>query len=186
MDLGPRYDGEQLPLYSGPPALPSVDVSTDTESGLSRIAVAGFHEIIVSDLADGHVLNRLVGISPRINSVRFSPDGKWLAAVGGTPGVSGEVQVWNVKNDKLALSKTLTYDTLAGLSWSPDGAKIAFGASDNTVRAIDSKTGEQVLFQGAHDDWVLDTAFTADGSHLVSVARDMSCKLTEVEYRTVH
>jgi len=37
------------------------------------------------------------------------------------------------------------------------------------------------LFQGAHDDWVRDTTFTPDGKHLISVARDMSCKLTEVE-----
>ena len=135
----------------------------------------------MTDLSDGRVMNRLVGMSPRINSVRFSPDGNRLAAVGGTPGVLGELQVWNVNQGELELSKILTFDTLAGLSWSPDGSKIAFGASDNVVRAVDSKTGDQVLFQGAHEDWVRDTVFTADGSHLISVARDMSCKLTEVE-----
>jgi WD40 repeat protein len=48
------------------------------------------------------------------------------------------------------------------------------------LRAIDAKTGKQVLYQGAHDDWVLDTVFSIDGSHLVSVSRDMSMKLTEV------
>ena len=37
-----------------------------------------------------------------------------------------------------------------------------------------------MLFQGAHSDWVLDTVFSSDGSHLVSVSRDMSMKLTEV------
>src|SRR5205807_341304 len=47
-------------------------------------------------------------------------------------------------------------------------------------RAIDSQTGKQVLFQGAHGDWVLDTIFSTDGSHLVSVSRDRSMKLTEV------
>ena len=33
---------------------------------------------------------------------------------------------------------------------------------------------------GSHSDWVLDTVFSADGSHLVSVGRDMTAKLTEV------
>ena len=66
-------------------------------------------------------------------------------------------------------------------SWSPDGTKIAFGCADNSVRAIDAKTGEQVLFQGSHNDWALDTVFSTDGSHLVSVGRDRAAKLTEVE-----
>ena len=33
---------------------------------------------------------------------------------------------------------------------------------------------------GSHNDWVLDTVFSADGSHLISVGRDMAAKLTEV------
>ncbi len=33
---------------------------------------------------------------------------------------------------------------------------------------------------GSHSDWALDTVFSADGSHLVSVGRDMTAKLTEV------
>ena len=92
----------------------------------------------------------------------------------------GEVQVWDVAKRKLALSVPVTYDTVYGASWSPDGTKIAFGCADNTVRAIDAKTGEQVLFMGSHSDWVLDTVFSADGTHLISVGRDMTAKLTEV------
>ena len=92
----------------------------------------------------------------------------------------GEVQVWDVAKRKLALSVPVTYDTVYGASWSPDGTKIAFGCADNTVRAIDAKTGEQVLFMGSHNDWALDTVFSVDGSHLISVGRDMTAKLTEV------
>ena len=33
---------------------------------------------------------------------------------------------------------------------------------------------------GSHNDWVLDTVFSADGSHLISVGRDMAAKLIEV------
>src|SRR5205807_3806971 len=41
-------------------------------------------------------------------------------------------------------------------------------------------SGIQFLFQGAHNDWVLGTVFSAKGSHLVSVSRDRSMKLVEV------
>ena len=48
------------------------------------------------------------------------------------------------------------YDTVYGVSWSPDGKLVAFGCPDNTVRAIDAATGKQVLQQGSHNDWVLE------------------------------
>ncbi|KAA5540105.1 DUF1549 domain-containing protein [Roseiconus nitratireducens] len=175
-DTGPIYSRTNPPQYSAAPSIPSVDVSPDGK----RIALAAYHEVLLLDAQDGSLVARLVGMSPRINAVGFSPDGKKLAAVGGTPSVQGEVQIWDPASGDLLLSKTLTYDALAGLGWSPDATKLAFGATDNVVRAIDAETGEQVLFQGAHEDWIQDVGFTPDGTHLVSVARDMSCKLTEV------
>ena len=33
----------------------------------------------------------------------------------------GEVQIWDVAEHKLALSAPLGFDTLYGVSWSPDG-----------------------------------------------------------------
>ena len=176
-DEGPKYTPDNPPVYIGQPSLASIDVSPDGR----KIAAAGFHEVIILDSSTGKRISRLVGMSPRINTVRFSPDGKRLAAVGGTPAVRGEVQIWDIETSELNLSRSVTYDALCGASWSPDGSKLAFGATDNVVRAIDTSSGEQILFQGAHNDWVRDTAFTPDGKHVISVARDMSCKLTEVE-----
>ena len=172
-----QFDAENPPRYNEAASVPSLDVSPDGK----QIAVAGYHEVLLIDAIDGSIRRRLIGMSPRINSVRYSPDGKRLAAVGGTPGARGEIQIWSPTAGELELSVPFTYDSLSGAGWSPDSSKLAFGASDNVVRAIDTTTGEQVLFQGAHDDWIRDVAFTPDGTHLVSVARDMSCKLTEVE-----
>lgn len=74
----------------------------------------------------------------------------------------------------------ITFDTVYGVSWSPDGKLVAFGCSDKTLRAIEAATGKQVLFQLSHSDWVLDTVFSTKGTHLVSVSRDRSMKLVEV------
>lgn len=176
-DTGPQFDNQNPPVYNAPAATTSMDISPDGK----WLAVAGYHEILILETQSGNIARRLVGMSPRINSVRFSYDGKRLAAVGGTPAVVGEVQVWDLETSELSLSKPYTYDALCGLCWSRDNKMLAFGASDNVIRAIDSQSGEQVLFQGAHEDWVRDVGFTADGKHVISVARDMSCKLTEVE-----
>ncbi len=175
-----QIDPEHPPIYKAAPVITALAYSPDG----SLLAVAGYHEILLHR-GDGAapvsgLLARLVGISERIQSLAFSPDGKLLAASGGNPGRFGEIQIWDVKSKKLKLSLPITFDTVYGISWSHDGSKLAFGCADNTLRAIDPTTGKQILFQGGHGDWVLDTVFSKDSSHLVSVSRDMSMKLTEV------
>ena len=167
---------EHPPEYTRLPVIPSVAFAPDG----SLLAIAGFHEVLLWKADGSELVSRFVGLSERIESLAFSPDGKRLAITGGRPARMGEVQVWDVAKRKLSLSVPVTYDTVYGVSWSPDGTKIAFGCSDNTVRAINAKTGEQVLFSGSHNDWALDTVFSSDGSHLISVGRDMAAKLTEV------
>jgi WD40 repeat protein len=171
-----RYDMDNPPNYLRAPVITSIDFSPDG----SLLAVAAFHEVLLVQAESGELAGRLVGLSERIESVRFSPDGKQIVVAGGLPARMGEIQVWDVAERKLKLSAPVTYDTVYGANWSPDGSLISFGCADNTVRAINATTGEQVLFQGAHTDWVRDTVFSADGSHLVSVGRDMTTKLTEV------
>ncbi len=170
-----KYDRDHPPAYTRAPVITALDFSPDGQI----LAVGGFHEVLLWRGDGSELLARLVGLSERIESVRFSPDGKSLAVTGGLPCRMGEVQVWDVEGRKLALSVAVTFDTLNGASWSPDGSKLAFGCDDNSVRAIDAKTGEQVLFMGSHNDWALDTAFIGN-DHLVSVGRDMTTKLTEV------
>lgn len=174
---GPVIDAEHPPVYTQPPVVTSIDYSPDG----SLIAVAGAHEVLLHNAGGSGLVGRLIGLSERIEQVRFSPNGKYLAVAGGDPGRCGEVQVWNVEDRELGLSVPLGFDTLRGISWSPDGRQVAFGCTDNTVRVIDAETGEQLLYQGSSNDWPLDTVYSVDGSHLVSVGRDMTAKLIEVE-----
>ncbi len=171
-----HFDTEHPPTYTRPPVITALDYSPDGKI----LAVAGFHEVLLTDPDQGKLVGRLVGLAERVQSLRFSPDGKTLAVAGGNPGRLGELQLWTVEKEKLKLSIAVGYDTLYGVSWSPDSKFIAVGCPDNTVRAFDATTGKQILQQGAHNDWVLGTTFSSDGSHVVSIGRDMTAKLTEV------
>lgn len=171
-----RYTPESPPIYTQLPAITSVDYSPDGK----LLAVAGYHEVLLHKADGSEIVARLVGLSERIESVQFSPDGKRLVVAGGQPGRFGEIQVWDLATKKLTLSHPTTFDTVYGASWSPDGKLIAFGCADNTLRAINSVSGEQVLFQGSHNDWALDTVFSLKGDHVVSVGRDRTAKLTEL------
>jgi WD40 repeat protein len=169
-------DAEHPPAYVLSPVLTSVAYSPDSQ----LLAVAGYHEVLLHKADGSGLVARLVGLSERIQSVAFSPDGTLLAAAGGSPCRFGEIQVWEVARRRLKLSVPITYDTVYGVSWSPDGSKLAFGCADNNVRAIDAATGKQILQMGTHDDWVLGTTFSTDGAYLVSVGRDRSMRLTDV------
>jgi len=171
-----HFDAKHPPVYTRPPVVTALDFAADG----ALLAVAGFHEVLLVDPDKGTLSARLIGLSERVQSVKFSPNGEQLAVAGGNPGRMGEIQIWNIAKRKLLLSIPLGFDTLYGISWSPNGEIVAVGCPDNTVRAFDIATGEQVLQQGAHSDWVLGTAFSKDGSHLVSIGRDMTTKLTEV------
>ncbi len=172
-----RYDREHPPVYSRPPIITSLDVSPDG----TLLAVAGFHEVLLLHADGSGLVAHLIGLSERIESLAFSPDGARLAVAGGLPERMGEVQIWDVASRELIHSIPLTYDTVYGVSWSPDGQLIAVGCADNAVRGFNVESGAQVFFNGAHDDWALDTVFSADGSHIVSVGRDMTTKLYEVQ-----
>jgi WD40 repeat protein/mono/diheme cytochrome c family protein len=169
-------DPEHPPIYSLPPVITSIDFSPDGQI----LAVSGYHEIILHKADGSEILGRLVGLAEKIESLAFSPDGKQIAAAAGSPGRFGEIQIWDVAKKKLTLSAPSTFDTIYGVSWSPDGSKIAYGCADNSVRAIDATSGKQILYQGAHTDWVLGTAFSRDGLFLASISRDRSMKLTEI------
>jgi Tol biopolymer transport system component len=112
------------------------------------------------------------------DSAAWSPDGTKIAFVRFFGG-AGEIFVMNADGSgQTDLTNSPAND--GDPSWSPDGTKIAFGCGDNTLRAIDASDGKQVLFQGAHNDWVLGTAFSKDSRFLASVCRDGTMKLTEV------
>ncbi|MEO8269035.1 MAG: c-type cytochrome domain-containing protein, partial [Aureliella sp.] len=172
-----KYDAAHPPEYTRPPLVTALAYSPDGK----WLGVSGFHEVLLIDTASQQTVQRLVGLSERIESLSFSPDSLRLAITGGSPGRSGEVQVWEVATGKLQLSQQVGFDTITGGSFSPDGTLIAFGCSDNTVRAIDAVTGEQRVHQGAHEDRIAACVFSPDGKHLVSAGRDMTVKLTEVD-----
>ena len=175
-DAVQHYDTQHPPVYSRPPVIASLDFSPDGK----LLAVAGFHEVLLYEINGTKLTGRLIGLSERVQALRFSPNGQWLGVAAGNPAREGEIQVWDVAKRKLSISTVISYDTLYGLSWSPDSKLIAFGCPDNTVRAIEATSGKQVMQMGSHSDWVMSTAFSTKGDHVISGGRDMSVKLTEI------
>src|SRR5258708_5964761 len=63
------------PLYSQPPVISSLDFSPDG----NLLAVSGYHEVLLHKADGSGLAHRLIGLSERVQTVAFSPDGKLLA-----------------------------------------------------------------------------------------------------------
>ncbi|MEO6787745.1 MAG: c-type cytochrome domain-containing protein [Chthoniobacteraceae bacterium] len=122
------------------------------------------------------VLERVLSgdaFADRVNAVRFSPDGKTIAAGGGEPSRSGDISLWDVATGKLVKSWPERHsDAVLCLDFSPDGKLLASGGADKIARVTDIATGKQVqLFEG-HTHHVMGVAFRADGRVLASAGGD--------------
>ena len=109
----------------------------------------------------------------RVNAVRFSPDGKLLAAGSGELSRTGDVVLFDVATAKpVHVWKDLHADTVLCLDFSPDGKLLASGGADKIARVTDLKTRKQVgLFEG-HTHHVLGIAFRADGRVVATSGAD--------------
>src|SRR5262249_13248712 len=132
------------------------------------------HEVKVFDAQTGEELRSIKGAS---GPVAFSPDGKRLASVHGSPWSKQaelEVKVWDAQTGKelLALKGRNT-----SAPYSPDGKRLATIARtwdadkkawvDPHVKVWDAQTGQELsTLKGANSNVV----FSPDGSRLAAVA----------------
>ena len=169
----------RAPVYDSPPAVRALAFSPDG----TRLAIGAHHEVILRQSDGSSVTGRWMGDSPRIESLAFSRDGRFLAASGGSPSEFGEIQIWDATSASMAGSLRRAIragsDTLFGVSWTDDGSRLAAGGADKLVRAFDAATGSVLMHCDNHLDWVFGTAFVHDGSRLISVSRDKSVKLVD-------
>ena len=167
------YPGHQAPVaalaFAGGKRLVSVAergaVSWDTDSAWKLERVLG----------TGDATN---AIADRVNALRFSPDGKWLATGGGEPTRGGEIKLWDVATGKLVNEfKNVHSDAVFGLDFSPDGKFLASSAADKFVRVTEIATGKVVKAFEGHTHHVLGVSWKHDGRTLVSAGADNLIKV---------
>ena len=164
------------PTYTVPPVVSAIAYSPDG----TTLAISGFREVLLYDTVNFELKARLVGKAHRIQSLTYSADGKILGVAAGSPAQFGEVQLWDTATNTLIKTIRSSYDTIYGLSFSPDASRVAFGCSDKTVRVLSIEDEKELVKFDNHSDWVFGTVFSTDGSHFVSAGRDTALKLVEV------
>jgi WD40 repeat protein/serine/threonine protein kinase len=160
------------------------DVRKITFSPDGRFALAFTSHLHLYDLATGADLRQFKYEIPRqLNSIGFSPDGRW-AVVGDGEGTC----LWEVATARCV--RTLggqaeyyvSHSGVTSVCFSPDGRWILSGNADNTLGVWAVETGECVRKLEAHTDVPLSVCFSPDGRFALSGGQDKMLRLWEFDW----
>jgi WD40 repeat protein len=130
------------------------------------------------DVATGRPVLTLTRPGDVCFALVFSPDGRRLYT---GSHATGRITGWDVASGK-AIFRCDGEDGVVGvdaIALSPDGARLAAGAYDTTVRLWDAATGKLLLTLFGHASHAVGIAFSADGSRLASASEDGTVKVWE-------
>jgi WD40 repeat protein len=170
-----RRPSEPL-IYTSLPSVRAIAFSPDG----NLLAVPARHEILLHRADGSGIVARLLGDSPRLETLTFSRDGSLLVASGGAASEFGEIQIWDTAKRELVRSIKGSTDTFYGVAISHDNRLVAVGCADKLVRVFNVADGDEVMRCDNHLDWVFGSAFTNDGTRLATISRDKAAKLIDV------
>lgn len=151
-------------------AIASMDISPD-----GQWAAGGDHlgeKVSVWNTQTGQ-LEKELSVADGFPFLRFSPDGKWLAANG-----LASASIWKVKDWSLAHTIPLNCHGPAALAFSPDSTLIAIGRWGDSSQLHEVETGKRIAsLESPHLSTTFrDMLFTADGRHLICTTdREGTC-----------
>ena len=180
IDAAPKVDRPPVVIpatYAFAPSVTSVSLSSDGK--LAAVAVRS--EVVLFNVDDDTPPRRLATDFDLITHVEFSPDGKRLAAAGGSPQQFGGVIFFDSAEGKRQSTRRVGNDTLFKGNFSPDGTTIALGGPGGAIHLVPVDAKAEVKSIELHSDWVMAVAYTPDGKQLVSGSRDKTTKVSSVE-----
>ncbi len=158
-----------------PPKKPILAITESIPAKLVAIARRGDVELRESGTLA--LKFKLAGHAGAVNALAFSNDGKMLASVAGTTGISGEIKLWNTADGKLVKTWTGHSDALYSVAISPDGTMLATGSYDQKIKLWNIEKGDEIRTLDGHNGAVFSLAFRPDGKVLASASGDRTIKL---------
>lgn len=125
-------------------------------------------ELRLIDLREASGNRLLERISDFLTAVKFSPDGKRLAAGGS----DNAIRIYDVAGGKQETLIEQHADWITDLAFSPDGEKIVSGSRDKSCRVFDARTGAMDSAYLESVEPVYAVAWSDDGARIFCAGRD--------------
>jgi WD40 repeat protein len=114
-----------------------------------------------------------------VHDLVFSPNGKALAAVGGSPSERGTAELFQWPEGTLLHRVQPHKDLIYAVAWSGDSATLVTASADQTLRLLDARTGKSTVVYEGHSRGVLAAAFLPSDKQLVTAGVDESLRIWE-------
>jgi WD40 repeat protein len=105
--------------------------------------------------------------SRNVDGLALLPDGQTLISAG------ADIHFWDVRTRREnSPSLSPRAGGFSAVALSPDGRRLAAGASDGRITLWDLASHQEVATLEGHQESVMQLAFTPEGDHLVSASKD--------------
>ncbi|MEE0962411.1 MAG: WD40 repeat domain-containing protein [Bacteroidales bacterium] len=157
---------------------------------------AGCGTLFAQNSMNLKLLKTLEGHSICVESISWSPDGKYLVSGGGNCDWDNwgvDLIIWDVNNgERLRTLKGHSYPILS-VSWSPDGKYLASGTDGffnngfiGELFIWDANTGERLQSLEGHSNGVNSVSWSPDGKYLASSSGDGTIIIWDVKSGEKH
>ncbi len=144
------------------------------------LATGSLGRVQVRNVSTNEVVWETAELPGKVNSLRLSPDGKWLIVGGGVAGLGGEVTLLDTQDGKLAQRLLGHADAVYCASMSPDGKWIASGSYDRKIILWEAANGTAVRELTGHNGPIYDLDFDPSSQALATASGDQTIKLWNV------
>ncbi|MCE3016820.1 MAG: WD40 repeat domain-containing protein [Pirellula sp.] len=140
------------------------------------VAVVGSQSgLVVRSLPNLKLIQELPTTLLSIHDVAISPNGKRLVAVGGAPGESGSIELYDWPSGKQIKRVSPHHDVIYSVAWSHDSTSFATASADKSVQIFDSDCQNLGSLQG-HSRAVMAVDYLPNDLGLLSAGVDTSIR----------
>lgn len=167
-----RQVGNVPPRSQSKPAITALAITPDGK-GFIHGSQAG----VVFRSFSGNEQRSFTTKLDHVHALAFSPDGKTLAAAGGSPAEAGYVELWSWPECKSLGRLDGHTDVVYDLAWLEGGNRLATASADRTVRLWDTSSRKSIETLSGHSGPVLTLASSPDGKWLCSGSADHTIRV---------
>jgi len=118
-----------------------------------------------------------IGHTARVNSIAFSPDGRYILS----GSYDTTIKLWEFSTGREIRSFVGHTDAVTSVAFDPDGQHIISGSWYGSVKVWRIDTGQAINTFRPHTYWINSMVLSKDGRYILSGSGDKTIKLWELE-----